>query len=147
MVSDLNTFSSDSATAVREFVIRTYVPEEDVPKTLQAVTEVVPLRYGSYENVAFQSPPGVQKFRPVSGSHLGESSRVLDFPVVELIFSVPYDEVILKKVVDRIFEVHIAEEPVIHINESWSTRAKSYSDKSNPNRFWNRSDYDADSKW
>ena len=137
MASDLRTFSSNSATAVQEFVIRTYVPEEDVSKTLQAVTEVVPLRYGSYENVAFQSPPGIQKFRPVSGSHLGESLRVLDFP----------DEAILKKVVDRIFEVHIAEESVIYIDESWSTRAKSYSDKSNPNRFWNRSNYDDESKW
>jgi hypothetical protein len=147
MASDLRTFSSNSATAVQEFVIRTYVPEEDVSKTLQAITEVVPLRYGSYANVAFQSSPGIQKFRPVSGSHLGESFRVFDFPVVELVFSIPYDEAILKKVVDRIFEVHIAEEPVIYINESWSTRAKTYSDKSNPNRFWNRSNYDDESKW
>ena len=147
MELDLKTFSSKSATVCREFVVRTYVPEEDVLKTLRAVTEVVPLRYGSYENVAFQSPPGIQKFRPVSGSHLGDSSRVLDFPVVELIFSIPYDEGVLKSVVDRIFEVHIAEEPVIYIDEGWSTRAKSYSDKGNPNRFWNRSNYEDESKW
>ncbi len=147
MAPDLSTFSSNSATAVQEFIIRTYLPEEDVEKTLQAVTEVVPLRVGSYENVAFQSPSGIQKFRPVSGSHIGESAQVLDFPVVELIFSIPYDEATLKKVVDRIFDVHIAEEPVIYIDESWSTRAKRYSDKSNPNRFWNRSKYDDKSKW
>ncbi len=147
MALDLGMFSSKSATICREFVIRTYVPEEDVVKTLRAVTEVVPLRYGSYENVAFQSPLGIQKFRPVSGSHLGDSSRVLDFPVVEVIFSIPYDEEILKSVVDGIFEVHIAEEPVIYIDDGWSTRAKSYSDKANQNRFWNRSNYDDESKW
>ncbi len=49
-----------------------------------------------------------------------------------------YDEGVLKSVVDRIFEIHIAEEPVIYIDEGWSTRATSYSDKANPNRFWNR---------
>ena len=97
MELDLGTFSTESAKVCREFVIRTYVPEEDVPKTLQAVTEIVPLRYGSYENVAFQSPPGVQKFRPLSGSHIGDSSEVLDFPVVELIFSLPYDLNIFEK--------------------------------------------------
>ena len=146
MALDLGTFSSKSATFHREFIIRTYVPEEDVLKTLRAVTEVVPLRYGSYETVAFQSLPGIQKFRPVAGSHLGDSSRVLDFPVVELIFSIPYDDGILKSVVDRIFEIHVAEEPVIYIDEGWSTRAKSYLDKANPNRFWNRSNYEAESK-
>lgn len=135
-------FNSESATLCHEFVIRTYVPEEDVDKTLKAITEVVPLRYGSYENVAFHSAVGTQNFRPVSGSHLGDSSKVFDFPVVELIFSIPYDENILEPVVEKIFEVHIAEEPVIYINESWSTRAKSYSDKLNPNRFWNRTGYD-----
>ena len=147
MELDLGTYSSESVKFCREFVIRTYVPEEDVPKTLQAVTEIVPLRYGSYENVAFQSPPGIQKFRPLSGSHIGDSSEVLNFPVVELIFSLPYDLNILKSVVDRIFEVHVAEEPVIYIDESWSTRARSYSDKINPNRFWNRPNYEDESKW
>ena len=146
MELDLGTFSSESAMVCREFVIRTYVPEEDVQKTLQAVTEIVPLRYGSYDNVAFQSPPGIQKFRPLSGSHIGDSLEVLDFPVVELIFSLPYDLNILKSVVDRIFEVHVAEEPVIYIDESWSTRARSYSDKTNPNRFWNRPNYEDESK-
>ena len=144
---DLDKLSSNSATVCREFIIRTYVPEEDVVKTLDAVTEIVPLRIGSYENVAFHSHAGVQKFRPVSGSHLGDSPQVFDFPVVELTFSIPYDEASLKDVIDRIFEVHIAEEPVIYIDEAWSTRAKSYSGKSNPNRFWNRSNYKDESNW
>jgi hypothetical protein len=89
----------------------------------------------------------VQKFRPVSGSHLGDSSRVFDFPVVELTFSIPYDEALLKDAIDRIFEIHIAEEPVIYIDEAWSTRSKSYSGKSNPNRFWNRAQYKHESDW
>jgi len=141
MVIDLEQFSSHSATVCREFIIRTYVPDEDVVKTLDAVTKIVPLRIGSYENVAFHSQTGVQKFRPVSGSHLGDLPHVIDFPVVELTFSIPYDEASLKDVIDRIFEVHIAEEPVIYIDEAWVTRAKSYLEKSNPNRFWNRSNY------
>ncbi len=147
MTSDLEKLSSNSATICREFIIRTYLPDEDVAKTLDAVTEIVPLRIGSYENVAFQSQAGVQKFRPVSGSHLGDSAQVFDFPVVELIFSIPHDEGTLKDVIDRIFEVHIAEEPVIYIDDAWSTRAKSYSEKSNPNRFWNRSNFKDESKW
>ena len=82
MELDLGTFSTESAKVCREFVIRTYVPEEDVPKTLQAVTEIVPLRYGSYENVAFQSPPGVQKFRPLCQALiLVIRRRFLTFPL------------------------------------------------------------------
>jgi len=144
---DLDSLETRSAIVCREFKIQTYLPEEDVAKTLKAVTEIVPLKIGSYENVAFHSPPGVQKFRPVKGSHLGDSSEIFDFSVVELTFSIPRDEEVLKKVIDRIFEVHIAEEPVIYIEEIWSTRAKSYSEKSNPNRFWNREDFRDESKW
>jgi hypothetical protein len=147
MNQDLSLFESHSATVCREFKIQTYLPEEDVAETLKAVTDIVPLRIGSYENVAFHSQPGVQKFRPIKGSHLGDSSQVFDFSVVELTFSVPHDEEILKKVVDGIFEVHIAEEPVIYIEEIWSTRAKSYSEKSNPNRFWNRDNFKDESTW
>ena len=131
---DLENLSSQSATLCRGFIIRTYLPEEDVAKTLAAVTEVVPLKYGSYENVAFQSQPGIQKFCPVSGSYLGDTSQIFDFTVVELTFSIPHDENSLKEVIDKIFSVHIAEEPVIYIDEGWSTRAISYSEKSNPIR-------------
>jgi hypothetical protein len=147
MNTKLNSFVSQSATVCREFKIQTYLPEEDVSKTLKAITEIVPLQIGSYESVAFHSQPGVQKFRPVKGSHLGDSSQVFDFSVVELTFSIPQDEEILKQVIDRIFEAHIAEEPVIYIEDIWSTRAKSYAEKSNPNRFWNRDNFKDESKW
>lgn len=147
MNSDINSLESQSATVCREFKIQTYLPEEDVTRSLEAITKIVPLQIGSYENVAFQSQPGVQKFRPTKGSHLGDSSQVFDFSVVELTFSIPHDQEVLQKVIDKIFEVHIAEEPVIYIEEIWSTRAKSYSGKSNPNRFWNREAFKDESKW
>lgn len=147
MSIDLEKLSSQSATFCRDFIIRTYLPEEDVVKTLDAITEVVPLKIGSYENVAFQSQSGTQKFRPVSGSHLGDTRQVFDFPVVELTFSIPHDGDSLQKVIDKIFSVHIAEEPVIFIDEGWSTRAKSYSEKSNPNRFWNREEFKNENDW
>ena len=143
----MDDFESRHSSARREFKIQTFVPEEDVVKTLDAVTKIVPLRVGSYENVAFHSQPGVQKFRPIEGSHLGDSAEVLDFPVVELVFTIPHDVKILQQVTDAIFDVHVAEEPVIYIDEVWSTRAKSYSEKSNPNRFWNRSEFEDESKW
>jgi hypothetical protein len=147
MTIDTGSISTDYATLCREFIIRTYLPEEDVTKTLAAITKLVPLRVGSYENVAFHSQPGVQKFRPIAGSHLGDSQQVYDFPVVELTFSIPYDEAILKAVIDCIFATHVAEEPVIYIDEGYSTRAKSYAEKSNANRFWNRSDFEDKNNW
>ena len=147
MSLDLSSLASEFATVCREFKVQTYLPEEDVAKTLQAVTEIVPLQIGSYENVAFHSQPGIQKFRPIKGAHLGDSSQVFDFSVVELVFSIPHDAEILKKVIDKIFAMHIAEEPVIYIEEVWSTRAKSYSEKSNPNRFWNREGFKDEKKW
>lgn len=147
MSLDHGAFKSRFAGICREYKIQTYLPVEDVSKTLKAVTQIVPLQIGSYENVSFHSQPGVQKFRPVKGSHLGDSSQVFDFSVVELTFSIPHDEDVLKKVIDVIFEIHIAEEPVIYIEEIWSTRAKSYSEKSNPSRFWNRENFKDETKW
>ena len=140
-------FGSVHATVCHEFKVQVYLPEEDVTKTLAVITEVASLRVGSYENVAFYSQPGIQTFRPIDGAHLGKSNHVFDFPVVELVFSIPHDAELLKMVVDSIFEVHIAEEPVIYIEEIWSTRAKSYSEKLNPNRFWNRDDFKDESSW
>ncbi len=147
MALDATSFATQSATICREFILRTYVPEVDVARTLAAVTEIVPLRYGSYTDVAFQSTVGIQRFRPVAGSHIGDAQEIMEFPVVEVVFSIPHDEDILRRVIDRIFSVHIAEEPVIYIDEGWSTRARDYADKSNPNRFWNRPDFDDRSKW
>ena len=140
MKINLDTLITDSATACHEFSIQTYVIEQDVEKILKAIVEVTSLRYGRYDNVSFQSTEGVQRFRSLSGAHMGESAEVVELPVVELTFSIPYDETILKNVIDQIFEANAAEEPVIYIKEIWSTRAIDYSDKTNPNRFWNRTE-------
>ena len=64
-----------------------------------------------------------------------QTSKSLIVSTNDGLVSVKATEASLKDVIDRIFEVHIAEEPVIYIDEAWSTRAKSYSGKSNPNRF------------
>lgn len=147
MESKLENFESQFSSSCRVFKIQTYLPQEDVAKTLAAITKIVPLRVGCYENVAFQSQPGIQKFRPIAGSHLGETQAVLDLPVVALVFTIPHDKSILENVIDTIFEEHVAEEPVIYIDEVYSTRAKSYSQKSNPNRFWNRAEYKDQKDW
>ena len=115
---------------------------KSLTKLLKAVTFITPLRYGSYDNVAYQSSEGTQKFRPLTGSHLGDSNQAMEFTVVEVLFSIPYDKRILGRVLDQITRVHIAEEPVVYISETWVSRVKSYEDKSNPNRFWNRPEFE-----
>ncbi len=145
-MNHLKDFTSNNATLCHGYLIRTYIPQPDVKKTLAALTEIVPLRYGCYENVAFHSAVGTQNFRPVTGAYLGDVNNVLDFAVVELIFTIDFDEKILQSIIDKLFKIHIAEEPVIYITESWSTRAKNYSDTANPNRFWNREDYQDEKK-
>lgn len=48
-----------------------HVPNVEVDKVLQAVTDAVNLEYGKYDQVAFIDAAGLEQFRPLAGSRAG----------------------------------------------------------------------------
>lgn len=111
-----------------ECLIRVQIPSTDVSRVLEAIINVVPLRYGNYEKVSFQYRNGIQRYQPVAGSRMGRGELVC---VVsdEISFTVPKNDESIIAVVDAILESHPYEEPVIIIQDAMCTRFKSDSVK------------------
>lgn len=124
-----------------EYLVRVQIPPADVSRVLEAITNVSPLRYGKYEQVAFRSSTGTLQFKPLEGSKEGDS-ELLQLPCDEISFTVPQDEGTIAAVIDAIIESHPYEEPVVLIQTVMSTRFKYTSTKDNPNKWWHRPDWD-----
>ena len=132
---------TQSAVVVSEYLMRIQVPAENVEAVLEAIREVVPLKYGRYEKVAFRHNAGTQQFKPLEGSCSGETALQV-VSCDEVSFTLPKDDGILRDVIEAIFGTHPYEEPVIQIQEILSTRFKYESGRDNPNKWWNRADLD-----
>jgi hypothetical protein len=89
--------------------------------------------------VALETSEGVQFFRPIKGSHVGEGEKTVTMPVRVLSFSIPRDDALLIATMEAIHHAHSYEEPVIYIKESMASRAIYSESRDNPNRWWNRS--------
>jgi hypothetical protein len=116
-----------------------HVPNAEVDQVLAAVTKAVALEYGKYDQVAFIDAPGLEQFRPITGSKAGEQVNAARQPTTAVRFSLPRDPAVLKRALDAIHEVHSYEEPVVYITEVWRTRNTGGVD-ANPNKWWNRKD-------
>lgn len=114
------------------------VPSEAVEKVLHSITDAFPLVYGKYDQVAFRSATGVEQFRPLRGSRSGQQARLSEVPTTRITFALPEDVDTLHKVIAAIRYSHPYEEPVIHVETGWMSRAKPGGDESNPNRWWNQ---------
>lgn len=112
--------------------------DRDDERVRQAVTEAVGLEYGPYEGVAFESSAGMQFFRPQKGSKLGDTAETVEMPARVLTFTVTGDTAILAKAIEAVRQTHSYEEPVIIIQQVWTSRADFSEDRENPNRWWNR---------
>ena len=62
----------------------------------------------------------------------------------EISFTVPKNDKTITVVIEAVFQSHPYEEPVILIQEVWSTRFKYEQSKTNPNKWWNRPEVDWD---
>jgi len=111
-----------------------------VKRVLDSLTSVVPLVYGKYDRVAFRSASGVEQFRPLTGSHAGAQEELSEYNTTRVSFSIPQDSETLRKTIDAIRNFHPYEEPVINVQEGWTSRSKGKGDETNPNRWWNRDD-------
>lgn len=113
-------------------------PEEDVERVMAAVLSITPLALGAYDGNAWQSAPGIERYRPREGAVAGAESALRRRPgVVEMSFQLPRDEAILERVVETIYETHSYQEPVILLRETLASRTKGRDDRDNPNRWWN----------
>jgi hypothetical protein len=112
--------------------------EKDDARVREAVADVIGLNYGSYDRVAFESAFGTCFFRPRAGTKSGGRERVSEVPVRILTFSLPRNDEMLGQAIEAIRYAHTLEEPVIYVTEALATRADYSTDRSNPNRWWNR---------
>jgi hypothetical protein len=120
------------------YIVSVNVPSESAEKVLRSITDSVPLEYGKYDHVAFRSATGVEQFPPLQGSRAGEQAVLSEVPTTRITFAIPEDFNLLHKVIAAIRYAHPYEEPVVHVEAGWMSRAKASGDESNPNRWWNQ---------
>ena len=116
-----------------------YAPEEDVDRIMEFVGKITPLPQGEkYDSNAYQTAAGIERYRPLEGAAAGPETEVRKRPgVVEIIFELPDDQILLENVVEEIYQVHSYQEPVIKIQNILVSRSKGLDDGKNPHRWWN----------
>ena len=124
----------------REWQITIQTPVGGLDNLLTALGRDLPLKQGAYDNCVYVRHAGSQRFRALEGSHAGAENTVQSTDAAEVIFSIPMDEEIIKRVFEVVFENHVQEEPTIYVQELWGSRSNYLDDKDNPNRYWNRAD-------
>src|ERR1700712_1531964 len=88
-------------------------PFEDIERIMGEVVKVAPLVMGKYDGNAWQSAPGVERYRPLEGAAVGAEAEVRRRPgIVEVSFELPEDQRLIEQVIETIFEAHSYQEPV-----------------------------------
>lgn len=136
---DANGFETTSVRMEKRLLVSVFAPEEDVARIMEHVVRVDPLAQGArYDSNAFQSAPGIERYRPLEGAAAGPEQDVRTRPgVVEMLFELSDDEERLAAVVETVFQVHSYQEPVIRVREIVTSRSKGLDDRANPHRWWN----------
>ena len=75
-------FGTNSIRMERVFAIRVLAPEEDVDRIMAHVCRIVPLEQGAYDSNAWQSAPGIERYRPREGAAAGAENAVRKRPGV-----------------------------------------------------------------
>ena len=134
----LAAFETPSVRMESLVIVTVQAPEVDVDRIMERVIRITPLTMGRYDQNAFESAPGTERYRPLQGAAAGAEREVRKRPaVVEVSFQLAHDEELLQRVIEAIFQVHSYEEPVIMLREALVSRSKGLDDKSNPHRWWN----------
>jgi hypothetical protein len=127
-----------SVTLEPRTVLSFQAPGEDVDRIMAAVVRITPLDMGKYDRCAWQSAPGVERYRPREGAAAGAETEERQRPgVVEVTFELPDDAALAARVVEAVFQAHSYQEPVIRLHTMLSSRSRGLDDSANPNRWWN----------
>jgi hypothetical protein len=131
-------FETRSVRMEHILVVSFQAPAEDVDRIMGAVTRIAPLTMGSYDRNAFQSAPGIERYRPLEGAAAGAESELRRRPgVVEVSFQLACDRALLAEIVEAVFQTHSYQEPMIAVREALVSRSKGLDDRDNPHRWWN----------
>jgi len=135
---NLAAFETASVRMESMLLLRFQAPETDVERIMAAVAAVTPLAMGNYDNNAYQSAAGIERYRPLEGAAAGAETEIRRRPgIVEVSFQLPPDRDLLERVVETIFQVHSYQEPFISIEPALVGRSKGVDDSRNPHRWWN----------
>ena len=131
-------FETPSVRMEAMLLLRFQAPPEDVDRIMAAVCALTPLAMGNYDQNAYQSADGIERYRPLAGAAAGAESDLRKRPgVVEVSFQLPRESDLLARVVEAIFQVHSYQEPMIAVEEILVSRSKGLDDSKNPHRWWN----------
>jgi len=123
-----------------EWLVTVDTPVDGIPPLLDGLEDNIPMLQGPYDCCSFVLHSGYQRFRALEGSHAGAESTIQQTAAAKVIFSIPADEDLLKRVFETLFRYHVNEEPTIRVQPVWGSRSKLLDDKDNPYRYWNRPD-------
>jgi hypothetical protein len=113
-------------------------PAEDVDRVMAKVVEIVPLTMGKYDNNAYQSAAGIERYRPLEGAAAGAETETRKRPgVVTVSFQIARDQALLAEIVEAVFQAHSYQEPSITVAELLASRSRGLDDSKNPHRWWN----------
>ncbi len=131
-------FETKSVRMERLVLLTLQAPIDDVDRVMEAVVKVVPLMMGKYDSNAYQSGPGIERYRPLAGAAAGAETELRKRPgTVEVIFELPDDQTVIEQVIETIFQTHSYQEPMIRLQNILASRSKGLDDSKNPNRWWN----------
>jgi len=132
-------FETKSIRMVRLLQVSVFTPEEDVDRIMEQVCLIVPLTQGEkYDSNAYQTASGIERYRPLEGAAAGPEKDVRKRPgVVEVFFEVPDDQELLEQIVEKVYQIHSYQEPVINVKYILVSRSKGLDDRDNPYRWWN----------
>jgi len=131
-------FETTSVTMEQMLLLAFQAPAEDVERIMCEVVNITPLAMGRYDSNAYQTGPGIERYRPLEGAAAGPETEVRKRPgIVEISFELPDDRSVVDRVIEAIFQAHSYQEPVIRIQTILSGRSKGLDDSDNPNRWWN----------
>src|SRR5262245_4991639 len=100
----IEAFETKSIRMERVYSVRVLAPEEDVDRIMSHVFEIVPLKQGAYDSNAWQSAPGVERYRPLEGAAAGPETELRKRPgVAEVSFELPLDRNLLEQAIEKIY--------------------------------------------
>lgn len=119
------------------FRISLQVPQTHTQIILDTITQIIPLKYGDYDQVSFTTALGTQQFRSLGTGRNAPTQTAVSVPCAELSVFIENDEPLLAGVIDAIYNAHPYEEPVIFVTTCLRAQHIRGLDEDNPNRFWN----------
>jgi hypothetical protein len=76
----LSAFETHSVCMLRFWTVTIQAPTEDIARIMEHVTAVTPLWQGPYDNHAYVTAVGTERYRPLDGAAAGAESEVRERP-------------------------------------------------------------------